>query len=106
MVKHVPTTGMHNNSLLSVCMINKMNQRAYKALSGSVVMPSYLWLVDMNEKMFYLTKHSAHFIYIGKGPLFFRISSKGSFICTTDRTAHITTFITPVMEHWLEQEIA
>ena len=23
-----------------------------------------------------------------------------------DRTAHTTAFVTPVMEHWLEQEIA
>ena len=31
--------------------------------------------------------------------LLFLISSKGSFICTT-------AFVTPVMEHWLEREIA
>ena len=24
----------------------------------------------------------------------------------TDRIVHITTFVTPVVEHWLEQEIA
>ena len=24
----------------------------------------------------------------------------------TDRIAHITAFVTPVVEHWLEQEIA
>ena len=24
----------------------------------------------------------------------------------TDRIAHTTTFVTPVVEHWLEQEIA
>ena len=39
--------------------------------------------------------------------LLFPINSKGSFICTiTDRIAHITTFVTPVVEHWLEREIA
>ena len=32
------------------------------------------------------------------------ISSKGSFICTKD--AHTTVFVTPVVEHWLEQKIA
>ena len=35
------------------------------------------------------------------------INSKGSFICTIpDRIAHTTAFVTPVMEHWLEREIA
>ena len=32
--------------------------------------------------------------------LFFPISSKGSVI------AHITAFVTPVVEYWLEREIA
>ena len=32
--------------------------------------------------------------------ILFPISSKGSFIC------HITAFVTPVLEHWLEREIA
>ena len=37
----------------------------------------------------------------------FLINSKGSFICTIpDRIAHTTAFVTPVVEHWLEQEIA
>ena len=36
--------------------------------------------------------------------LLFLISSKGSFICNhpTDRIAHTTVFVTPVMEDWLE----
>ena len=36
--------------------------------------------------------------------LLFSISSKGYFICInpTDRIAHTTAFVTPVMEHWLE----
>ena len=35
------------------------------------------------------------------------INSKGSFICIIpDRIAHTTAFVTPVVEHWLEQEIA
>ena len=39
--------------------------------------------------------------------LLFPISSKGSFICTIpDRLTHTTGFVTPVVEHWLEQEIA
>ena len=40
--------------------------------------------------------------------LLFPINSKGSFICTipTDRIAHMMAFVTPVVEHWLEREIA
>ena len=71
--------------------------------------------------MFYLTTHSTHFYFkvivkdhsdSEKGipllphRLLFPIN-KGSFICTIpDRIAHTTAFITPVMEHWLEREIA
>ena len=40
--------------------------------------------------------------------LLFPINSKGSFICTnpTDKIAHTTAFGTPVVEHWLERELA
>ena len=40
--------------------------------------------------------------------LLFPISSKGYFIIhrPTDRIAHNTAFITPVVEHWLERKIA
>ena len=39
--------------------------------------------------------------------LLFPISSQGSFICTVpDRIAYNTTFVTPVVEHCLEREIA
>ena len=39
--------------------------------------------------------------------LLFPINSKGSFICTIpDRIVHTTAFVTPVVEHWLEREIA
>ena len=40
--------------------------------------------------------------------LLFPISSKGSFICihSADRKAHTTAFVTPVVEQWLEREIA
>ena len=76
--------------------------------------------------MFYLMMHSTHFIYgymaldmekdhsySKRGNLLLPllwllllISSKGSFICTIpDRIAHTMAFVTPVVEHWLEQEI-
>ena len=39
--------------------------------------------------------------------LLFPINSKGSFICTIpDKIAYITAFVTPVVVHWLEREIA
>ena len=77
--------------------------------------------------MLYLTTHATHFIYgymasdYGKGPLRQRerkpsaatwatlSDSKQLFFYMhhpTDRIAHTTDFVTPVVEHWLEQEIA
>ena len=39
--------------------------------------------------------------------LLFPISSKGSFICIIpDRITHTMAFVTPIVEHWLEREIA
>ena len=39
--------------------------------------------------------------------LLFPINSKGYFICTiSDRIAHTTAFVIPVVVHWLEREIA
>ena len=40
--------------------------------------------------------------------LLFPISSKGFFYMhyPTDRIIHTTVFVTPVVEHWLEREIA
>ena len=66
--------------------------------------------------MFYLMTHSTHFIThmvndhsdservnpLPPHGLLFLINSKGSFTCIT----HTTTFVTPVVKHWLEQEIA
>ena len=34
--------------------------------------------------------------------LLFTISSKGCFICITDRITHTTAFVTAVVGHWLE----
>ena len=39
--------------------------------------------------------------------LLLSINSNGSFTCTIpDRITHTTAFVTPVVEHWLEREIA
>ena len=79
--------------------------------------------------MFYLITHSTHFIYgymvsdiimvkdhsdseranpLPLHGLLFPISSKVSFYMhhPTDRIAHTTGFVTPVVEHCLEREIA
>ena len=78
--------------------------------------------------MIYLTTHSTHFVYgymasdmvknhsdsERRNPLpplhglLFPISSKVFFYMyhPIDRIAHTTAFVTPVVEHWLEQEIA
>ena len=78
--------------------------------------------------MFYLTMHSTHFYLRLYGikhmvkdhsdsdrgnPLppygqLFPINSKGSFYMhhPTDRITHTMAFVTPVVEHWLEREIA
>ena len=76
--------------------------------------------------MFYLTMHSTVYLqlygvrYMAKNHshreignllpphgLLFPISSKGSFICIIpDRITHTTPFATPVIGHWLEEEIA
>ena len=80
------------------------------------------------KEMFYLTTHSTHFILrlYGVGHmvkdhsdsergnplpphgLLFPISSKGSFYMhnPTDRMTYTRAFVTPVVEHWLERDIA
>ena len=80
------------------------------------------------KEMFCLTSHSTHSIYgymasdiivkdhsdsergnpLPPHGLLFPINSKGYFICgiQTDMIAHTTAFVTPVVEHWLEREIA
>ena len=71
--------------------------------------------------MFYLTTHSTHFIYGYMASdiwlrtiLIVRKETRCRRICysfrltvtPTDRIAHTTAFVTPVVEHWLEREIA
>ena len=83
-------------------------------------------VTSIRKEMFYLTTHSTHFylrLYgvrhmvkdhsdsergnpLSLHELLFPISSNGSFICTIDRITHTTAFVTPVVNHWLEQEIA
>ena len=79
--------------------------------------------MERERKMFYLTTHSTHFIYgymasdiwlrtilivrketrcrhIG---YCYRLTAR---VLPTDRIAHTTAFVTPVVEHWLEREIS
>ena len=79
----------------------------------------------IRKEIFYLTMHSTHFIYgymasdisvhsdskrenlLSPHRLLFLISSKFFYMHhSTDRITHTTTFVTPVVEHWLEWEIA
>ena len=80
--------------------------------------------LEKERELFYLTTHSTHFIYgymasyISLRTILIvrketrcrhiSINSKGCFIMhhPTDRIAHTTAFVTPVVEHWLEREIA
>ena len=82
---------------------------------------------EREREMLFLKTHSTHFIYgymasdhavkdhsdsekgnpLPPHRLLFPINSKGSFICIIpDRIAHTMAFVTPVVEHWLEREIA
>ena len=57
----------------------------------------YLRLYDITHMVNQLPPHG----------LLFPNSSKGSFICTIPvRITHNMAFVTPVVEHWLEREIA
>ena len=66
--------------------------------------------------MFYLTTHSTHFIYGYMASDMVKDHSdsekgnpqQGFFYMhhPTDRITHTTVFVTPVVEHWLEREIA
>ena len=77
----------------------------------------------MEMEMYYLTMHSTHRYMVSDmvklhpdnergNPLLphgilFPISNKGFYMHhPTDRKAHTMAFVTPVVEHWLEREIA
>ena len=71
-----------------------------------LMMPPYLWLCGIRHME---NDHSGSKRANPLLPhrLLFPMSSKGLFICTIpDRIAYTTTFGIPVVEHWLEQEIA
>ena len=74
------------------------------------------------KEMLYLTMHSTHLWLYGAGHVIKDHSAREETHCshymgysftlaarvllyTPDSIAHTTAFLTPVMEHWLEQEI-
>ena len=86
-------------------------------------MASGIWLREGEREMFYLTTHSTHFIYgyMASGIwlrtiLIVRKETSCRHIGysyrlfymhhPTDRITHTMAFVTPVVEHWLEREIA
>ena len=83
-------------------------------------------LMEGRKEMFYLRTHSTHFIYgymasdiwlrtilivkketrsrhIGYS---FRLTARVLLYASSDRITHTTAFVTPVVGHWLEREIA
>ena len=96
--------------------------------SSSSTCSDFIPLLVLREReMFYLTTHSTHFIYgymasdiwlrtilivrketrcrhIGYS---YRLAARVFYMHhPTDRITHTTAFVTPVVEHWLEREIA
>ena len=97
--------------------VSKMSEKSMLELKKTCL------ITEGRKEMFYLMMHSTHFIYgymasdmvkdskrgnpLPPHGLLFSINSKGSFICTIhrqDSTNH--GLVTPVVEHWLEREIA
>ena len=85
------------------------------------------WIRERKREMFYLTTHSTHFIYgymssdIGLRTILivrketrcrhigysYRLTARVLlYAYPTDMITHTTAFVTPVVEHWLEREIA
>ena len=73
--------------------------------------------VEGRKEMFYLTTHLTHFIYgYMASDIWLRTTQIvreetrcrhiGYSFRLTDRIAHTTVFVIPVVEHWLEREIA
>ena len=67
----------------------------------------YLWLYDVTQMDHSDSERGNPLLPHG---LLFPISSKGSFVNImhhpTDRIIHTMAFVKPVVEHWLEREIA
>ena len=62
----------------------------------------YLWLYVIRHMIKHHSDSQRGNLLLPLHGVLFRISSKGY---PSDRTAYTLTFITPVVEHWLEQKI-
>ena len=118
-----PTAGDRiRHRRITVIILHASNRFAYAPLS-------YFQISDRGRKeMFYLTTHATHFIYglYGVGLTVkdhsdsereetrcrhkcysFRLAARVILYASlSDKITHTTTFVTPVVEHWLEREIA
>ena len=75
-------------------------------LFNNILNTFYLWLYGVRH-MVKNHSDSERGNLLPPHGLLFPISSKGYFTRTIlDRIAHTTAFVTPVVEHWLEREIA
>ena len=81
-------------------------------LSGEAISRSSQYSTTGGNIVGLFLKHTTAFVTHMVNPLlphglFFPNISKGSFICTIPvRITHNTAFVTPVVEHWMEREIA
>ena len=66
----------------------------------------YLWLYGIRHIINNHSDNQRVNLLLPLHGLLFLISNMGYFICTIPWTAHIMDFVTPVMEHWLEWEMA
>ena len=99
----------HTSNIIHIWTLGKGNHSASDLVTGHVR--------EREREMFYLTMHSTHFIYgymasdiwlrtimiVRKET---RCRHLGYSYWLAARIAHTTAFVTPVVEHWLEREIA
>ena len=93
-------------SFLSLGRMTTINKKEGNVLFNNALNTFYLWLYGVRHMV---KDHSDSQKGNPLPPhrLLLSINSKGSFICTIpDRITHTMVFVTPVVEHWLEREIA
>ena len=86
-----------------------VKQKVGNVLFNDALNTFYLWLYCVGHiEMDYGDSQKRNLLMLPIHELFFSISQKGSFYIhnPTNKIAYIMFFVIPVMEHWLEQEIA
>ena len=85
-----------------ILMITKSQRKEGNVLFNDTLNTFYFWLYGIKHMVKDHMDSERGNLLLPHG-LLFLISSKGSFICIIpDRITHITAFVTPVTEHWLE----